>query len=118
MFPLFLKRTAHVLSPRLIIVFPRGSLPVCWRQTNVAAILKDSSSTSIENYQPISITAVLSKVIESLFASLGRFLKRSGVLSTSRFTYVNRLETRDALFVGPIHCKIHLRVGRWQGLLS
>ena len=44
MFPLFLKRTADVMAPRLSVVFRRlvrlGSLPACWRQANVIPIPK------------------------------------------------------------------------------
>ena len=44
MFPLFLKSTAHVLAPRLSVVFRRllrlGSFPACWRQANVTPIPK------------------------------------------------------------------------------
>ena len=44
MFPLFLKRTADVLDPRLSVVFWRlvrlGSFPACWRQANVTPIPK------------------------------------------------------------------------------
>ena len=39
MFPLFLKRTANVMAPRLSVVFCRlgrlGSFLACWRQANV-----------------------------------------------------------------------------------
>ena len=53
MFPLFLKRTADVMGPRLSVVFRRlvrlGSFPACWRQENVTPIPKDSTSTSIAN---------------------------------------------------------------------
>ena len=70
MFPLFLKRTADVMAPRLSIVFRRpvrlGSFPACWRQANVTPILKGSPSSSVVNYRPISITSVLSKVFERL----------------------------------------------------
>ena len=42
MFPLFLKRTADILAPRLSVVFRRllrpGSFPACWRQANVTPI--------------------------------------------------------------------------------
>ena len=42
MFPLFLKRTADVLAPRLSVVFlwllRLGSFPACWRQANVTPI--------------------------------------------------------------------------------
>ena len=41
-FPLFLKRTADVLAPRLSVVFWRlvrlGHFPACWRQANVTPI--------------------------------------------------------------------------------
>ena len=54
MFALFLKRTADVLAPRLSVVFRRlfclGSFPACWRQANVAPILKGPSSSSVANY--------------------------------------------------------------------
>ena len=70
MFPLFLKRTADVMAPRLSVVFRRlvhlGSFPACWRQANVTQIPKGSPSYPVENYRPISITSVLSKVFERL----------------------------------------------------
>ena len=69
-FPLFLKRTADVLAPRLSVVFWRlvrlGSFPACWRQANVMPIPKGPQSSSVANYRPISITSVLSKVFERL----------------------------------------------------
>ena len=44
MFPLFLKRMADVLAPRLSVVFQRlldlGSFPACWRQANVTKFQK------------------------------------------------------------------------------
>ena len=54
MFPLFLKRTANVMAPCLIVVFRRpvhlGSFPVCWRQANVTPIQKGPPSSSVANY--------------------------------------------------------------------
>ena len=65
MFPLFLKRTAEVLAPRLSVVFRRlvclGSFPACWRQANVTPIKKGPQSSSVANYRPISITSLLSQ---------------------------------------------------------
>ena len=95
MFPLFLERTADVLAPRLSVVFRRlvrlGSFPACWRQGNVAHILKGPPSTSVANYRPISITSVLSKVFECLLSvRLGRFVERSGVLPTTQFSLSER----------------------------
>ena len=66
MFPLFLKRTADVMTPRLSVVSRRlvrlGSFPACWRKANVTPIPKGPPSSSVANYRPISIASVLSKV--------------------------------------------------------
>ena len=63
MFPLFLKKTAVVLAPRLAPVFHRllrlGSFPVCWRVANVTPIPKSPPSSSASNYRPISLTPIL-----------------------------------------------------------
>ena len=51
MFPLFLKRTADVLAPRLSAVLRRlvrlGSFPACCRQANVTPIPKGPPSSSV-----------------------------------------------------------------------
>ena len=85
MFPLFLKKTAEVLAPRLAVVFRRllrlGSFPVCWRVANVIQIPKGPPSSSASNYRPISLTPILSKVFERLMSvRLGRFMECRGVL--------------------------------------
>ena len=102
MFPLFLKRTADVLDPRLSVVFRLllrlGSFSACWRQANVAPIPKGPSSSSIANNRPISITPVLSKVFERLVAvRLGRFMEHCGVRPTTQFAYQKGFGTCDAL---------------------
>ena len=127
-FPLFLKRTADVLSPGHSVLFRRlvrlDSFPACWRHANVTHIPKGSPSSSVANYRPISITSVLSKVFERLVSvSLGRFMERSGVLPTTQFAYRKGLGTCDALLCvsytlqtalqcssAPLHCS-----GEWAG---
>ena len=70
MFPLFVKKTAVVLAPRVAVVFRQllrlGSFPVCWRVANVTQIPKGRPSSSASNYGPISLTPVLSKVFKRL----------------------------------------------------
>ena len=102
MFTLFLKRTADVMTPRLSVVFRRlvrlGSFPACWRQTNVTPIPKCPPSSSVANYQPISITSVVSKLFECLVSiRLGQFMESSGVLPTTQVDYWKGLCTCDAL---------------------
>ena len=102
MFPLFVKRTADVMAPRLSVVFLRrvrlGSFPACWRQANVTPIPKGPPSSSVANDRPISITSVLSKVFERLVSvRLGRFMVRNGVLPTTQSAYRKGLGTCDVL---------------------
>ena len=73
MFPLFLKRTADVMSPRLSVVFwwpvRMGSFQASWRQANVTSNPKGPPSCSVVNYyRPISITSIFSKALRCLSA--------------------------------------------------
>ena len=69
-FPLFLKKIADIIAPKLSIIFCRlirlGSFPEFWRSVNVTAITKGASSIDKENHRPISITPILSKVYKKL----------------------------------------------------
>ena len=110
MFPLFLKRTSDVLAPHLSVVFRRlirlGSFPASWRQANVTTIPKGPPSSSVANYRLISITQVLSKVLECLVSvRLGRFIERSGVLPTAQFAYRKGLGTCGAVLCIPFTSK-------------
>ena len=74
-----------------------GSFPACSRQANVNPILQGPPSSSVDNYRPISITSVLSKVFERLVSvRLGRFMEHRGVLPTTQFAYRKGLGTCDA----------------------
>ena len=106
MFPTFLKRPVDVMAPHLSIVFRRlvrlCSFPACWRQANVTPIPKGPPSSSVVNYQPISITSELSKVFERLLSvCLGRFMEHNGVLLTTLFAYWKGLCTCDPLLCVP-----------------
>ena len=73
------------------------SFPACWKHANVAPIPKGPTSYSVANYRPISITSVLSKVLECLVSvRLGQFMERSGVLPNTKFPFRKGLGTCDA----------------------
>ena len=59
-FPLFLKKVADIIAPKLSIIRLR-SFPECWRSVNVTAVRKGVPSPDKENYRPISIISILSK---------------------------------------------------------
>lgn len=102
-FPLFLKKIAVVLAPKLSVIFrlllKSGSFPLCWRKANVTPIPKGASATSCPSeYHPISITPILSKVFERLLARrLTLFCGQHNLLPESQFGFRKGLGTCDAL---------------------
>ena len=72
-FPIFLKMVADIIAPKLSIIFRglirRGSFLECWRSANVTGIQKGAPSPDLENYRPISITPIPSKVYEKLVSN-------------------------------------------------
>ena len=65
---------------------------------NVTPIPKGTPSSSASNYRPISLTPILSKVIERLVSvRLRRFMEFRSVLSTTQFAYRKGLGTCDVL---------------------
>ena len=92
-FPRFFVEIADQLAPKLSVLFRglirNGSFPACWRTANVVPVVKGQVSSRSENYRPISLTPVLSKVFERLIAvRLGRFLESSSMLPAYQFAYL------------------------------
>ena len=66
--PFFLKNLANVLCTPLSIIYNRSlDTGTCqWLEALIAAIYKKGSRDKVENYRPISLTSVISKVMESI----------------------------------------------------
>ena len=76
----------------------RGSFPLCWRVAHVSPVSTSPNSPFVNEYRPISITPLLSKVYEKLVASnLGRFFESAGVLPNYQYGFRKGLGTTDAL---------------------
>ena len=103
LFPLILKRLSSQLAPKLAVIFRilirQGSFSECWRLGNITPIPKGSSSCPSPNdYRPISITPILSKIFERLLAKrLSVFLKP--FLPETQFGFRKGLGTSDALLL-------------------
>ena len=65
--PRLLKETAYQIAPSLSTLFNRsldsGSVPKEWKLSNIIPVFKNSHSR-VENYRPISLLCVVSKVFE------------------------------------------------------
>ena len=117
-FPLFFKKIGDILAPKLAVVFRQllrsGSFPLCWRKSNVTPIPKTGIASSNPNeYRPISITPILSKLFERLLARrLSTHLESHGYIPSSQFGFRKGLGTCDALLT--LTYEIQLSLDRGQ----
>ena len=63
-----LKLAAPIIAPSIAKLinysFNTASFPQCWKTAKVFALFKGGVSEDLNNYRPISVLPVLSKVIE------------------------------------------------------
>ena len=75
-----------------------GTFPDILKQATIIPIHKSDSSTDVNNYRPISILPLLSKIFEKCIHNrLSSFLLKHNVLSTSQFGFQKHKNTTDAL---------------------
>ena len=71
--PLLLKKCAAVLAEPLRILFQRsldtGELPSVWKKALIKTIFKKGDHHSVGKYRPVSLTSVVSKIMEGIVKS-------------------------------------------------
>ena len=94
--PLFLKKAADIIAPKLCIIFRRlirlGSFPECWQTASVTAIPKGAPYPDKENYRRILISPILSKVHTSLQVYFPQVMIQDIYIYTYIYTYIYYIE--------------------------
>ena len=71
--PLILKELWNEIVPIIKVIFERsvetGKLPIGWCRAYVTQVFKKGNKSQAVNYQPISLTCILCKVLEHIMAS-------------------------------------------------
>ena len=85
----FLKLAAQVISTSLLIIYnlslKTGIFPEKWKQARVTPIFKSGDDTNCDNYRPISILPILSKILERhIHDHLYEYLTDYGLLLVSQ----------------------------------
>lgn len=92
------KSILALITKLINISFAEGKFPDALKTAKVIPILKKGDSTIANNYRPISILPVLSKVFEKLFLErLLNFLDAYDILSRQQFGFRKKLSTIDAV---------------------
>jgi len=84
--PRVMKETSNEISDILTFIFNQslnsGVVPADWRIANIFSLHKKNSKDLPENYRPISLTSISSKILEHIvYSSISRFLSDSNILS-------------------------------------
>ena len=85
---------------------------MCWRSANVTAIHKGDPFSDKENYLPISIIPILSKVDEKLVShNLSNFCEKCGFLTAAQLAYRKGLGCTVTLLTKAHHLQKSLDAG-------
>ena len=86
------------LSQLFSLCFQHGTQPSLWKTANVVPIHKKRSRTAVQNYRPVSLLSVLSKVMEKVVnRRIMTYLEKENLLSKHQFGFRTGLGTADLL---------------------
>ena len=102
--PVFLKDIASVISQPLCHIInlsvTTGVVPTEWKTAKITPILKSGSSDEVDNYRPISVLPVLSKILERfVHTQLMEYLEKNSLLSSKQFGYRKKRSTEIAITI-------------------
>jgi len=84
--PRVMKEACAEIAPVLTFIFNQslssGEIPEDWRIANIFALHKKGVKELPENYRPISLTSISSKILEHIiYSSVSRFLSDNNIMS-------------------------------------
>lgn len=99
--PRFLKDIAPVIAEPLThiinVSFKTGIIPTDWKTSKITPVFKSGSKQSMDNYRPISILPICSKIFEKCFCrQLTDYLENLNLLSNFQFGFRKKRNTELA----------------------
>ncbi len=102
--PKFIKDSLYVTAYYLTCIINTsiitGMFPFSWKRALVVPLFKSGDASDLNNYRPISLLPILSKLLEKIVAGqLIQFLERNKLVSNAQHGFRPRLSTETALTV-------------------
>ena len=118
----FLKDSAAVIAPTVTFLvnlsLSTGSVPDEWKKARVVPLCKSGGRENMDNYRPISILPVLSKILEKAVNSqLQQYLKKFDILSPTQSGFRQHHSTESAVIYFTDEIRRHADAGRLTGAL-
>ena len=100
--PMIIKECANVLSIPIINLFNQsvreGKFPYQLKVAHIVPIYKKGTKTDLNNYRPISLLNIFSKIFEKIMKKfLLHFLEENNIISPNQFGFQQGKSTEDAL---------------------
>ena len=118
----FLKDSATVIAPTVTFLvnlsLSTGSVPDEWKKARVVPLYKSGGRENMENYRPISILPVLSKILEkAVNFQLQQYLKKFDLLSPAQSGFRQHHSTESAVIYFTDEIRRNADAGRLTGAL-
>ena len=98
---LLIELSEHIARPVALLfnmTMKHGFLPTDWKRALVSPIYKDGSRNLVENYQPISLTSILCKMMESFVRdTVVTHLLEKRLLMTKQYVFISERSTTTQL---------------------
>ena len=115
--PWFLKLMAVDIAPYLTDIFQvsvnTGRVPALWKQANVTPVFKKGKRGEAANYRPVSLTVVVSKILEHIISShIMKYAEANSILSNNQHGFRARRSTETQLILTVNDIGKHLENGK------
>lgn len=97
-----LKNISEVIVPVITYlankIFEKGEFPEELKQTTITPIHKQGDKDKPENYRPIALTSVFSKIVEKLIKKrIINYLQKIKILSNRQYAFQENIGTKEAV---------------------
>ena len=87
------KPLCHILN----LSFESSTVPKIWKVAKISPILKSGNTKIPENYRPVSVLPVLSKILEkAVYSKLLSYLEKNKLLTKFQFGFCKQRSTKMA----------------------